>query len=157
MVFLFWLAWIWSHSKPGSSQFQPGSPGHFNTSGQASGTHRDYWCCLKVCLAAFGVFGHLSWPLAPQPTAWPVHRPEHLESDWNKKGKGYMPCAWDSGTSGHVPFHRLSWTLPSPWTPRPLISSSETGDDCLLSDAAVFCIWMKRKTCKDPSWILSTV
>lgn len=65
-----------------------------------------------------------------------------------KKGKGYVVCACTSGTSGHVPFHRLSWTLPSTWTLRPFSSSSETADVCLLSYLHVICLWMKRQTCK---------
>lgn len=55
----------------------------------------------------------LSWPFARHLNAWTEHRPEHWKCLENQKGKGYIACAWDSGTSGHVPFHRLSWTLPS--------------------------------------------
>lgn len=119
MVFLFQWACIWS------SQHRPVLWVLLIVLAEASWTHSENWGCLKVYLAAFNVFTHLSWPLTPHPTAWPVHRPEHLESHWNKKGKGYIVCACEPGTGGHVPFHRLSWTLPSTWTLRPLISSPQ--------------------------------
>ena len=98
-------------------------------------------CCLKVCLAALRVFTHLCWPLACHPTGRNIWKVTEI-----KKGKGHVVCACTSGTCGHVPFHRLSWTLPSTWTLQPLSSSSETADDCLLSNLHVICLCMKRQT-----------
>ena len=140
-VFPLLVVWIWSHTKPGSSQRRPVQC-HFNT--WASGTHCVTHVGSRCAWQPLGVFADLSRPPAPHPTARSVHRPEHLESDSNKKGKVYMLCAWDSGTSGHVPFHRLSWTLPSTWTLRPLTSSPQRLEATASNPAVT---WIKRKTC----------
>lgn len=64
-----------------------------------------------------------------------------------KRARANTVCACDSGTGGHVSFHRLSWTLTSISTPPPhththpthtpqRLISSQTGCEYLLSNLA---------------------